>query len=168
MTITGFHDLYVSELQEARSFEAMLIEALAKMADLASEEQLEQAFREHREATRDHLKTLEVLIERLQADLREHEDRSMEVLISQAERIAELVEPGPLRDAALIASAQRIEHYEIAVYGTLSSYAQLLGHEDDQQILAGILEEEKDTDDLLSDIAIGIVNPAGIQREAEH
>jgi ferritin-like metal-binding protein YciE len=91
----------------------------------------------------------------------------MEVLISQSEIMADLVEPGPVRDAALIASAQRIEHYEIAVYGTLSTYARLLGHEDEHQILTGILVEEKDADDLLSDIAIGMVNPAGIEKEAD-
>lgn len=166
MDITGFHELYVSELQEARSFEAMLVEALAKMEDLASEVQLKKAFREHLAATREHQRNVERLIERLKANPREHQDRSMEVLIEQTENMAGLVEPGPLRDAALIASGQRIEHYEIAVYGTLANYAKFLGREDDQQILAAILEDEKDTDDLLSDIAIGMVNPSSLQKEA--
>lgn len=166
MTITGFHELYIAELQEARSFEAMLTEALAKMADLASEEQLKRAFRQHLAETREHQRSVEALIENLQADSREHNDRSMEVLISQSEKMAGMVEAGPLRDAALIASAQRIEHYEIAVYGTLATYAQLLGLANDHQILSGILGEEKDADDLLSDIAIGMVNPAGVEKEA--
>jgi ferritin-like metal-binding protein YciE len=166
MTITGFEDLYVAELQEARSFEAMLVEALAKMADAATEEQLKRAFREHREETREHQRSVEALIQRFQADPREHEDQSMQVLVSQSEKMAGLVEAGPLRDAALIASAQRIEHYEIAVYGTLATYAELLGLDEDCEILTGILGEEKDTDDLLSDIAVGMVNPAGVEKEA--
>ena len=166
MAITGFHDLYIAELQEARSFEAMLTEALAKMAGAASEEQLKRAFSEHLEETREHQRNVEALLKNLQADPREHNDRSVEVLISQSERMAGMVEAGPLRDASLIASAQRIEHYEIAVYGTLATYARFLGLGNDHQILSGILGEEKDADDLLSDIAVGMVNPAGVEKEA--
>lgn len=167
MPITDIQDLYIAELQEAQSFEALLTKALSKMAEAASEEQLQRAFRDHLEETREHQRSVEALIQRLDADPREHEDQSMQVLVDQSEKMAGLVEAGPLRDAALIASAQRIEHYEIAVYGTLATYAQLLGFENDHQILSGILGEEKDTDDLLSDIAVGMVNPASAEREAK-
>ena len=166
MAITGFRDLYVAELQEARSFEAILTEALPKMAEAASDERLKRAFRDHLVETREHQRRVEVILKQLEADPREHEDQSMRTLVSQAEKMAGLVEAGPFRDAALIASAQRIEHYEIAVYGTLATYAQFLGFEDDHQILGGILEEEKDTDDLLSDIAEGVVNPSAVEKEA--
>jgi ferritin-like metal-binding protein YciE len=166
MKITGFRDLYVAELQEARSVEAMLVEALPKMAQAASDERLKTAFQEHLEATREQQSSVEAILQRLGADPSEHEDQSMRTLIDQAQKMAGLVEAGPFRDAALIASAQRIEHYEIAVYGTLATYAQFLGFEDDNQILGGILEEEKDTDDLLSDIAEGVVNPSAVEKEA--
>lgn len=167
MKITGFQDLYIAELQEARSFEAMLVQALANMADAATEQRLEQAFRGHLEETRVHQGSVEALIERQQSDPRVHKDSSMQVLLSEADKMAAIVESGPLRDAALIASAQRIEHYEIAVYGTLATYARILGLEEDHQILAGILDEEKDADDLLSDLAVGMVNPEALERETK-
>ena len=166
MKITGFQDLYVAELQEARSVEAILTEALPRMAEAASDEQLKKAFRDHLEDTRGHQRHVEAILKRLGADPREHEDQSMRTLVDQSEKMAGLVEAGPFRDAALIASAQRVEHYEIAVYGTLATYGQFLGFEDDHQILGGILEEEKDTDDLLSDIAEGVVNPSAVEKEA--
>jgi ferritin-like metal-binding protein YciE len=166
MAISGLRDLYIVELQEARSFEALLTEALPKMAKAASEEQLRQAFEQHLEATREQLGSVEALLNEAGADLKAHEDQSMKVLIEQSQKMADMVFEGPLRDAALIASAQRIEHYEIAVYGTLATYAKILGLDNDHQILSGILGEEKDADDLLTDIAIGMVNPAGAEKEA--
>lgn len=166
MVISGLRDLYVAELQEARSFEALLTEALPKMAKAASEEQLRLAFEQHLEATREQLESVEALLKEAGADLKAHQDQSMKVLIEQAQTMADMVAAGPLRDAALIASAQRVEHYEIAVYGTLATYAKILGLDNDHQILSGILGEEKDADDLLTDIAVGMVNPAGAEKDA--
>jgi ferritin-like metal-binding protein YciE len=158
MDITGFHDLYVYEHQEARSFEAMLVEGLAKMEDLASEPQLKTAFREHLDATREHQKKVEGLIERLKENPREHKDRSMEVLVEQAKHMAGLVEPGPLRDAALIASDQRIEHYEMAGYGTCRTYAQQMGYDKQAALLQQTLDEEGETDKLLTSLAESSIN----------
>ena len=166
MAIETLQDLYVAELQEARSVEGMLIDALPKMAESASEEQLRRAFEQHLKATRDQLASIEALIKKADADPHEHHDQSMQVLIEQAQKMAGMVTGGPLRDAALIASAQRIEHYEIAVYGTLATYARILGLDNDYEILSGILGEEKDADDLLTDIAIGMVNPSVAEKEA--
>ncbi|NDW07524.1 YciE/YciF ferroxidase family protein [Jiella pacifica] len=166
MAISGLRDLYVAELQEARSFEALLTDALPKMAKAASEEQLRLAFEQHLEATREQLASVEALLKEAGADPKAHQDQSMKVLIEQSEKMTGMVAAGPLRDAALIASAQRIEHYEIAVYGTLATYAKMLGLENDHQILNGILGEEKDADDLLTDIAVGMVNPAVAETEA--
>ncbi|HEX2017452.1 MAG TPA: DUF892 family protein [Aurantimonas sp.] len=166
MAIKGLRELYIAELQEARSVEAMLTEALPKMAKAASEEQLRRTFEQHLEATREQLESVEAMIREAGADPQEHRDQSMQVLIEQAEKMADMVAAGPLRDAALIASAQRIEHYEIAVYGTLATYARILGLDNDHQLLSGILSEEKDADDLLTDIAVGMVNPAGAEKDA--
>lgn len=165
MKISGFEDLYVSELQEARSFESILTEGLPKMAEAASDARLRSAFDDHLRQTREHQRRVEAILKRLDVSPTEHVDQSMLTLAEQSDRMAKLVDPGPFRDAALIASAQRIEHYEIAVYGTLATYARFLGFENDHQILSGILEEERDADDLLSDIAEGVVNPSAVEKE---
>lgn len=166
MKITGFRDLYLAELEEAVSFERLQVEALGAISEKASDDRLKRAFREHRNATARHVESIEALLRKHQADPRAHEDQSVQRLVGESEKMASLVEAGPLRDAALIASLQRIEHYEIAVYGTLIAYATVLGFDDDRQILSGILEQEKDADDLLSDIAVGVINPAVVQMEA--
>lgn len=162
----GFQELYVAELQEARSFEQMLLEALPKLADAASDERLKTAFREHAAATREHENRLESILNGLNADPKQHKDQSMQRLVQESSKMAELVAAGPVRDAALIASAQRLEHYEIAVYGTLAAYAQNLGHDDAREILHDILEQEKDTDELLSELAQAIVNPTAAEVSA--
>jgi ferritin-like metal-binding protein YciE len=163
----GFQELYIAELQEARSFEAMLRDALPKLAEAASDKRLKTAFREHADATREHEESVEAIVRRLGADPKEHKDQSVQRLVRESSKMADLVEAGPVRDAALIASAQRIEHYEIAVYGTLKAYARTLGFEDDYEILSDILEQEKDTDELLSELAEGIINPTALERELE-
>jgi ferritin-like metal-binding protein YciE len=166
MAIGGFRDLYLAELQEARSVEAILVEGLPKMQKAASDARLKQAFGDHLEATREHLQTVDAILKRLGAT-EEHRDQGFERMAQEAEKMAGMVDGGPLRDAALIASAQRIEHYEIAVYGTLATYARQLGLTEDSELLAEILEEEKDADELLSDIAEGVVNPSAVEAEAK-
>jgi len=166
MEIRTFDDLYIAELQEARSVEEMLTTALQKMADAASDGRLKQAFTDHLEETREQEQEVRAIIARLGADPGAHSDQALAAIIGEADKTAAMLPAGPVRDAELIASAQRVEHYEMAVYGTLRAYAAALGHDDDVQILEGILEEEKDADDLLSDIAEGVVNPAAVEAEA--
>jgi len=163
MNIDHFREMYTAELQEARSVEAQLSAALPKMAEAADSSELRQGFQMHLEETRGHQRDVDGILKRLGASPKEHEDQAMRALIGEAEKMIGMVEAGPLRDAALIASAQRIEHYEIAVYGTLATYAKCLGLEDDKQKLADILEEEKATDEKLSDLADGIINPAAVE-----
>ena len=160
-----FQDLYIAELQEARSLERMLVEALPKLAEAASDEGLKTAFREHAEETREQLEDVEAILQKLNADPKEHKDHSMQRLVEESAKMIDLVEPGPVRDAALIASAQRIEHYEMAVYGTLAAYADQLGFDQEHQILRGILEQENDADELLSELAEGIINPTAAESE---
>lgn len=92
-------------------------------------------------------------------DAREHTDGSMQAIVREADRWARMVSDPDLRDAGLIASAQRVEHYEIAVYGTMATWAKQLGLDDDLQTLLAILEEEKRTDQRLSDLAKRAINP---------
>lgn len=166
MEIRTFEELYIAELQEARSFEQMLVEALPKMAEAAEDEELVEAFQRHLDETRFHLQQVQGILEMRKAGAADHRDSSMEKLIQEAEKMLRMVPEGPLRDAAIIASAQRIEHYEIAVYGTLATYAELLDLEEDKEALGAILDEEKDADETLSDIAAGIVNPEAVEEEA--
>lgn len=161
----AFQELYIAELQEARSLEGMLVEALPKLAEAASDEGLKAAFREHAEETREQLEDVEAILQKLNADPKEHKDQSMQRLVQECGKMVDLVEAGPVRDAALIGSAQRIEHYEMAVYGTLAAYAKQLGFDQEHQILRGILEQEKEADELLSELAEGIINPAAVEAE---
>ena len=87
----------------------------------------------------------------------------MQALVGEAEKMMGMMKSGPLRDAALIASAQRVEHYEMAVYGTLANYAECLGLDDEVQLLAGILEDEKLADEKLSEVVSGSVNPSAVE-----
>jgi ferritin-like metal-binding protein YciE len=120
----------------------------------------------HLEETRGHRRGVERILAKLGVSPTEHEDQSMHALIDETAKMIGMTERGPLRDAALIASAQRIEHYEIAVYGTLATYAKLLGEDDDKQALADIMEEEKDADEKLSELADGVINPTAVAQAA--
>jgi ferritin-like metal-binding protein YciE len=163
VNIDHFRDMFIAELQEARSVEELLGGALGKMAEAADNSDLAEAFRLHVAETHLHQRSVEGILGELGAEPREHEDQAMRALVGEAEKMMSMVESGPLRDAALIASAQRVEHYEIAVYGTLATYAKCLGLDEVKQKLADILEEEKATDERLSDLADGIINPSAVE-----
>jgi ferritin-like metal-binding protein YciE len=165
MNINDFREMYIAELQEACNMEDMLVGALPKMAEQAKHERLRQAFQSHLEETKGHKQKVEGILQRHGAS-KEHKDQSMQTLIGEAEKMSKMVGDGPLREAAMIASAQRIEHYEIALYGTLASYAEMLGLEDDKNALASILEEEKEADEKLSDLAFGVINPEAVEQTA--
>jgi ferritin-like metal-binding protein YciE len=158
MNITGFKEMYISELQEAHAVEAMLTKALPVLAKSASTHRLKDAFNTHLKKTEEHKQKVQELLDRHKARRDSHTDRSMKGMIAETERMCGMVEEGPLRDAAMIASAQRIEHYEIAVYGTLATYAKFLGLDEDKQTLGSILQEEKAADEMLSQIADQQVN----------
>jgi ferritin-like metal-binding protein YciE len=159
MNLDNFRDMYLTELQELRSVEAQLVEVLPKMADLASHPELKQAIQVHFDETRSQQSRLDEVLRRHNADPREHVDQAMLAMLKEAEKWAGMVQDQDLRDAGLIASAQRVEHYEIAVYGSLATWAKQLGLDEDLQALLDILEEEKRTDDKLSTLAKRVVNP---------
>lgn len=158
MTPQTFQDMYVSELAELRSGEAQMAENLDVFAAHATDTALGDLIRAHRGATAKYRDRLSELLASHGADPDAHSDGSMSRLISEAEKWAEMVEEGALRDAGLIASLQRIEHYEIAVLGTLASWAERLGHENDAQALRAILRDDKETDARLTAIAVDAVN----------
>lgn len=159
MNITSLRDLYIAELQEIRSVEEQLVGALPRMADLAGHAELKQGIRTHLEETRAQQSRVEEILRRHNAEPREHIDQAMQAMLREAEKWANMVQDRDLRDAGLIASAQRVEHYEIAVYGSLATWAKQLGLDEDLQALLAILEEEKRTDERLSLLAKRMINP---------
>jgi ferritin-like metal-binding protein YciE len=159
MNVDSFREMYVAELQELRSVEAQLTEALPKMAEAANHPELRQAIRSHLEETRSQRDRLDEVLRRHGAEPREHVDQAMGAIVREADKWAKMVQDADLRDAGLIASAQRVEHYEIAVYGTLATWAKQLGLDEDQRALHAILDEEKRADEKLTGLAKRIVNP---------
>jgi ferritin-like metal-binding protein YciE len=159
MNVDNFREMYIAELQELRSVEAQLVEALPKMADMASHPELKQAIQTHLEETRWQQSQLDEILRRHGVDPREHVDQAMQAMLKEAEKWAGMVPDQDLRDAGLIASAQRVEHYEIAVYGSLATWAKQLELDEDLPALLDILEEVKRTDESLSRLAKRVVNP---------
>src|SRR3954462_9149256 len=159
MNIDDFRQMYVTELQELCSVDAQLVDALPKMAGVANHSELKQAIQSHLEETRSQRDRLDEILRRHGAAPREHVDQSMQAIVREAEKWARMVQDPDLRDAGLIASAQRVEHYEIAVYGTLLAWAKQLGFTEDERTLQANLDEEKRTDEKLTGLAQEIVNP---------
>lgn len=163
MNVNDFKQMYLAELQELRSVEDQLTQALPKMADMAQNAQLKQGILDHLEETQSQRDRLDEILKRHGMGTREHTDSSMQAIVREADRWAGMVSDPDLRDAGLIASAQRVEHYEIAVYGTMATWAKQLGLDDDLQTLLAILDEEKRTDQRLSELAKQAINPEASQ-----
>jgi ferritin-like metal-binding protein YciE len=162
MEITSFKDMYIAELQELASLEGQLDKALLRMAEAASRASLKNALVHHREQTLLQRQRLETILRKHRANPRAHTDQAMQALINEAEKMASMVKGDGLRDAAIIASAQKIEHYEIAAYGTAAALAGQLDFRDDQQTLHQILGEEKAADATLTELAKREVNQAAM------
>jgi ferritin-like metal-binding protein YciE len=157
MQIKNFKDMYVAELQELANMENQLFEALKRMADAASHPSLKKELMRHRDETKEQSKRLQSILQNHGAKLRAHTDQAMEALVNETKKMLSLLE-GDLRDAGLIASAQKIEHYEIAAYGTAAALAGQLDLRDDQRMLHDSLEEERKADAALTNLAKGGVN----------
>jgi len=157
MKITSFSDMYLAELQELASAETQLNDALEKLSEAASDPELAKALAKHKEETKEHGERLQTILQKHDST-EEHVDESMRSLIAEAMKMMDLVSDPDLRDAALIASVQKLEHYEIAAYGTVAALAGQLDLRDDQELLHATLEEEKKTDGILTKLAEGSVN----------
>jgi len=152
-------ELFVSSLKDINWAEKQLVKALKKMAKAATSDQVRQAFEQHMEQTEGQVERLVQVFEAIGKKPTSKKCEAMEGLIAEAEELIEETEEGTeVRDAALIAAAQKVEHYEIATYGTLRTLAGTLGLSDVQKILQQTLDEEKETDSLLTEIAENYVN----------
>jgi len=162
MEITNFKDMYVAELQELASVEAQLADALLRMAGAASNPALKRVLIHHRAETETQRDRLATILETHGASPTAHTDQAMQTLITEAKKMLTILTEDNLRDAGLIASAQKLEHYEIAAYGTAAALAGQLDFRDEQKMLHLSLEEEKRIDALLTQLAKREVNPEAV------
>jgi ferritin-like metal-binding protein YciE len=164
MPIKTAQDLFVDQLRDLYHAEKQLVRALPRMAKAASSNELKQAFESHLEETKGQVERLEQVFEELNARTRGKRCEAMEGLIEEAKEVMEEVEAPELRDAALIVAAQKVEHYEIAGYGSVHAFAEGMGQDRVAQLLAETLEEEKKTDERLNKLAISDVNRKALQK----
>jgi ferritin-like metal-binding protein YciE len=161
--MTTLDDLLVEQLQDLYNAEKQLTKALPKMAKAATNAELKKAFQTHLAQTEGHVERLEQVFESIGEKVKGKMCHAMKGLVEEgSEAIKEKATP-EVRDAALIAAAQRVEHYEIAGYGTVRTYAKFLGHSEAAKLLQQTLDEEGQTDKLLTKIAETAVNAAAEQ-----
>jgi ferritin-like metal-binding protein YciE len=152
------HDLLVDILQDTYDAEQQLLEALAEMEEAADNEMLQKCFAQHREETEEHMRRLEQAAEEIECELEGESCEGMAGLIEEAVQTMEMVLDPPLNDLALIAAAQKAEHYEIAAYGTMRELAKQMGHKKSAQLFDKTAQEEGDTDQKLTELAIEMMN----------
>jgi len=158
MKLESLETLYVEELRDIYNAENQLLKALPKMAKTASSPELKQAFEDHLEQTREHVERLDEIFEKLDKKPTGKTCHAMKGLIEEGSEILEQEGAEHVIDAGLIAAAQKVEHYEIASYGTVRTWAEILGEEDAAELLQQTLDEEGETDKRLTELAEEIVN----------
>ena len=162
MALDNLNALLIEQLQDIYYAEKQLVKALPKMAKAAKTPELVTAFTDHLEQTKEHVARLDRVFETLGSTPKATKCTAMDVLIEEASEMIEQDGEDSVLDAGLIASAQRVEHYEIAAYGNVKTFAEALGMEDAVAILDETLNEEKEADELLSSIGMESVIPAAL------
>jgi ferritin-like metal-binding protein YciE len=155
-SIDSLKELLIDELKDLYSAELQLVKALPKMAKAASNQDLKEGFTEHLEQTKGHVQRLEEVFGLLGEKARAKTCKAMEGLIEEGSEAIELDGPAAVRDACLIGAAQRVEHYEIAAYGTVRAFATAVGEEQIANLLEETLNEEAETDKKLTSLSEGI------------
>jgi ferritin-like metal-binding protein YciE len=159
MKLTSLQELYLDQLQDIYWAEQELVKSLPKMAKKASYPELKAAIEEHLRQTEGHVDRIERCFELIGQEAKAKKCKGLEGILDEAQDYLKKDDADPAtRDAALIASAQKVEHYEIACYGTVRTYADLLGHREAARLLEQTLDEEKQTDKSLTQIAERVVN----------
>jgi ferritin-like metal-binding protein YciE len=156
--ITSLNDLFLEELADLYSAEHQLIKAIPKMAEATTSGDLKMALEDHLEKTHDHANRLREIFAELGSKPAAATCKAMRGLIEEGEDVVHKSERSAARDAAIIGAAQRVEHYEISGYGTAKSHASLLGYERIQELLQETLDEERDADQRLNELAEGSIN----------
>lgn len=164
MKIQTLSALMVDHVRELFDVEKQLVKALPKMARAASDARLRETFEGHLEETKVHAERLAAVLEMLDQPIRAKKCRLMQDLLDEGKDLLDATEPRDVRDAALIASARKVEHFEIAAYSSLRVWAGLLGESKIQTLLSESMEDERRADDLLSELAARVADPESVAR----
>jgi ferritin-like metal-binding protein YciE len=167
MELSTLRSLLIHELKDLYSAEKQLIKALPKAAKAATHPELKAGIEQHLEETMEHASRLEGVLSDLGETTRGPKCKAMEGLIAEAAALMEEEGDNEVLDAGIISGAQKIEHYEIAGYGCARAYAELLGEEDAAAILQSTLEEERFTDEKLTELAMSVINPSALEEDEE-
>jgi len=160
MELDTLKDLYIHELKDLFSAEQQLVKALPKMAKAASNKELAAGFQKHLEQTKEHAQRLQQILSSHKSTTRGPKCKGMEAIVAEGAEMIEEEADVEVKDAGLIAAAQRVEHYEMAGYGTARAYAELLGDQEGAKLLQTTLEEERQIDQKLSKLATSAINVA--------
>ncbi len=163
MKIESMEDLFLEQVEDLYDAEKRLVKALPKMADATTSLTLRQAIQSHLMETEGHVSRLENVFRILGKDPKSHTCDAMKGLISEGEDVISDIDESPLRDAGLIAAANRVEHYEIAGYGSARTFAQVLGLTEAASLLEQTLQEEKKADQKLTQLAESMVNEEALR-----
>ena len=162
MGLDTLEKLYISELRDLYSAENQLLKALPKMANGASSPELKDAFEKHLEQTKGHVERLEQLFEQLDETPKGKTCRGMKGLIDEGSEILKEDAEDSILDAGIIVAAQKVEHYEIASYGSVRTFAHILGEHEAARLLQSTLEEESEANEILNQLAESVVNPEAV------
>lgn len=166
MAVKSLQDMFVEELRDIYHAEKQLVKALPKMARAASSTKLAEAFELHLEETKGQVERLEQIFDELDLRTRGKTCEAMQGLVEEAKDMMEEIKQPDVRDAALIVAAQKVEHYEIASYGSLRCLAKTLGLEKPAELLEKTLREEEKTDAALNKLALDEINKRAVQQAA--
>src|ERR1700722_6113402 len=158
--------LYVDELRDIYDAEKQLVKALPEMAEAATSEELRSGFEKHLGQTKEHARRLEQIFSELGEKPTGKKCKAMQGLVAEGSEMIEADFEGEVKDAGLISAAQRVEHYEIAAYGTVRNFASVLGQQNAASLLEKTLNEEKETDEKLTELLDGI-NAEAASHESE-
>jgi len=158
MELNTLHELYVDELKDLYSAENQILKAMPRMIKAATHTKLKQGFTKHERQTQEHVKRLEKICQSLGEKPTGKKCVGMEGVLKEGSELINEKPDNEVLDAGLISAAQRVEHYEMAGYGTVRTWARLLGHEDHVDLLQQTLDEERDTDEALSELAESSIN----------
>lgn len=162
MKLDTLKKLYVEELRDVYSAEQQLLKALPKMATGSSSDELKQAFEDHLEETKGHVERLEEIFETLDEKPTGKTCKAMKGLIEEGSEILDAKGEDSVLDAGIIAAAQKVEHYEMATYGTLRTWAELLNEDEAASLLQETLDEEGRADKTLNELATEVINPEAL------
>jgi ferritin-like metal-binding protein YciE len=160
MKLSTLEDLYIQELKDLYSAETQIVKALPKMAKAATNEKLAAGFKEHLAQTKEHAVRLEMILASHDQTTRGPKCKGMEGVLKEGAEMIEEEADDEVRDAGLIAAAQRVEHYEMAGYGCVRAYAKILGDTEGAKLLQATFNEESETDKKLTRLATSVINVA--------